>query len=453
MRFCTITLGCKVNQYDTRTIEGLLVERGFNLVRVGAGCDVCIVNTCAVTAESVRKSRQAMRQVRKHEPGAVIAVFGCFAQLAPDNVRELGADIIGSPGDELGFVAKIESMVSGREKSSDISRIDNSRDTSESTNSHCTGVHTKKHITHSPGDKNRTRALLKIQDGCDNFCAYCVIPYIRGRSRSLPPVRIAEKARKLQELGYKEIVVTGIEISSWKTDEPSPCLPDAVQLIHEATPGVRLRLGSLDPAAITDEFCQRLSQMPYVCNHFHLSLQSGCDETLRRMGRKYNTDSVKRAIALLRSSFKDCGITADLIVGFHGETDEEFEETVNFIKKAGFSDMHIFQFSPRPKTKAADMPGKVDKDVKRERARIAAEIASRMAGRFREAQVGKIVQVLFEQTKNGVSTGYSSNYLRVNVDGKIERNCIQDVKITNVTSHTVAGVTVHKSPGGIFRQP
>jgi threonylcarbamoyladenosine tRNA methylthiotransferase MtaB len=432
-------------------------------VKPGDGSDAVIVNTCAVTAESVRKSRQAIRNMKKLEPNAVVAVFGCFAKLEPESIKALGADIIGNPGNEEMFVTGLEGFVEKEVESQNETQPQSDRKSDR-----------KSDPKNRPLAPQRTRALLKIQDGCNNYCAYCVIPYVRGRSRSLPLERIADKAKMLQAQGYKEIVITGIEISVYGKDfsdpqepqerpqepqepqepslsaklqpSPNPQNPDpetlmtAIQTIGAAAPDVRLRLGSLDPAAVTDEFIRKLSEIPNLCNHFHLSLQSGCNETLQRMGRKYSTESVMKTISSLRNRFENCGITADVIVGFPGESDREFEQTVEFIKKAAFTDMHIFPYSPRAGTKAASMPGQIDKNIKKERARIIAGVVSALKNEFLQAQVGKITEVLFEQSKNGFSMGYSRNYLQIAVEGKIDRNSIYTVEITGTEDGQIIGV-------------
>ena len=509
MRFCTLTLGCKVNQYDTGTVERILSKRGHILVTPGDGCDVCIVNTCAVTGESVRKSRQAIRRMRKLEPDALVAVCGCFSQLEPKNAAELGADIIGGTSGREEFALEVEKLAmeapgnsaaeskAGLETSAFVTKPDpnvKSAPAAKPASNVKSAPVTKPDLNVNPAPatkpdanvksapaakpdpnikstlatkpdpnvksapatkpaphvkSNRTRALLKIQDGCNNFCAYCVVPYARGRSRSVLSEDIAEQAKQLEEQGYKEIVITGIEISSYGKDLNSgttgkdlgsgTTLIDTIQTIGNAAPKARLRLGSLDPAIVSDEFCEKLSDIPNICNHFHLSLQSGCDATLGRMGRRYNTSIVMQAIASLRKHFSDCGITADLIVGFPGETDDEFAQTLKFIKKAAFSDMHIFPFSPRPRTKAADMPEQIEKSVKRERARIAAESASQSADRFKRAQIGKTTQVLFEQEKNGYSIGHSSNYLEIAVKDKAEKNSLHNVRITKIWNNLLQG--------------
>jgi len=418
MRFCTATLGCKVNQYESQAMESILRGYGHEAVALGDGCDICILNTCAVTAESVRKSRQIIRKLKKLEPDALIAVCGCYSQLEPKELENLEVDLIGGVYNRTKFVKQI----CHSDKTKDLS----SQSIIEEL---------------PPGSTaNRTRALLKIQDGCNNFCTYCIVPYIRGRSRSLPLERVAEYAKQLDDQGYKEIVITGIEISSYGKDfNTKSSLIKALETINISAPNTRLRLGSLDPGILTEEYCQKLSKIPNLCYHFHLSLQSGCDETLCRMGRKYNTQQVLNNIQSVRKYFTDCGITADLITGFPGETEDEFNQTLEFIRNAAFSDMHIFPYSLRPGTKAAKMPEQIDKNIRKERARLAIETATIMSDRFKHAQTGKTFEVLFEQYKDGFSTGHTGNYLEIAVREKIERNTIQNVMINELKSKRLLG--------------
>ena len=490
MKFCVQTLGCKVNQFETQAIESILSERGHIPLLAGQGCDVCIINTCAVTAESVRKSRQAVRRMKKLEPDALIAVCGCLSQLEPSMVEQIGADLIGGSGGRREFALEIERLFQGsgnreqgtevREQGTGIGKDANSLLLTPNSSLHSSPFTLNFEELPPGGVSGRTRALLKIQDGCDNFCAYCVIPYARGRARSLPPDRAAVQAALLDSLGFREIVVTGIEISAYGKDfhedcpsdspasrnsefllrtlcsedvfslpfelgaasvrlnssrsasllrlseakemSPSPVLNNynseliyVLQKISASAPHARLRLGSLDPGAVTESFCRELSHIPNLCAHFHLSLQSGCDETLLRMGRKYDARGALDAIVSIRRSFPDCGITADLITGFPGETDAEFEQSLEFIKTAAFSGMHIFPFSPRSGTRAADMPDQIKKSDRLERARIATAVAAGMAQAFRASQVGKIVEVLFERERGGYQLGHSGNYLEVAV--------------------------------------
>jgi len=477
MRFATTTLGCKVNQCDTRSLDKALVRRGHEHGTLGDGCDLCVVNTCSVTAESVRKSRQTIRRIKKLEPTAFIVVCGCYSQLQPDEVKSLGVDFVSGTGDKEKLAIEIEqATVSRQGDGSSVLQTDKVNPQFP-------------HRTEEPSpclltlSAAHTRAFLKIQDGCDNYCAYCIIPYARGASRSEPIERIIAEAKEYMEQGYKEIVITGIEISSYgkdlakhadrvsgqgdgssvlqtdkvnpqfphRTEEPSPCpltlsatppppcFIDVVEAISLAVSKIRLRIGSLDPSILSTDFVKRLAEIPQLCNHFHLSLQSGCDETLARMGRKYKTAQVQVAMASLRENFKDCAITADLITGFPGETDKEFQETLDFIKNAKFSSMHIFPFSPRPGTKAADMPCQIEKTVSKKRARLVAEIAEQNANDFKAAQIGKIAKVLFEQQKNGYSIGHTTNYIEVAVKGDIERNTIHRIQLTSVENGGMTG--------------
>ena len=419
MRFCCVTLGCKVNQFESQAIESIMASHGHTPVKPGEGSDVCVINTCAVTAESARKSRQAIRRMRKTEPGAFIAVCGCYSQLEPSAIQPLGVDLTAGCGHKREFVAEIlanrppvlppvppvlfEDLPVG-------------------------------------GGTARTRALLKVQDGCENYCAYCVVPFARGPVRSLPLARAAEQARLLDESGFMEIVVTGIEIASYGKDlEGDPKLTDVVRGICSAAPHARIRLGSLDPGALTEEYCLALQANRNLCNHFHLSLQSGCDDTLKRMGRKYKPDDVRTTMQRLRRLFPDCGITADLITGFPGETEREFKLSMEFIREAEFSDMHIFPYSPRPGTRAAAMPDQVEKSVRIKRSRIAAEIAERASRDFISGQTGKTVEVLFERKRGGNWTGHSDNYLEISVKNGGEKNSIRTVRITGKEEGVIWG--------------
>lgn len=452
MRFCSITIGCKANQFDTQTIESVLLQNGHESVEIGTGADVVIVNTCAVTAESVAKSRRAIRRVKRLEPNAYVAVCGCFSKLESDAVEKIGVDIIGGADKREEFAARIEEYALSNRKGDKMMKCSGDSD---------------------PASHRRTRALLKIQDGCDNTCAYCIIPAARGASHSIPIKELSDGAKKLHEQGNLEIVITGIEISSYGKDidmkqqaheklpqqkktgsrakqnekKKSPVqtstkisLITAVSAISINAPHSRLRLGSLDPAILTDKFIDELAQINNLCNHFHISLQSGSDETLKAMGRKYTTKDVLCAINKLRNTFDDCAVTADLIVGFPGETNGDFDETMHFIKKAGFSDMHIFKYSKRPGTIASTMTDQVDEHIKKKRARIAAEVAAKMKQDFKAAQIGKTVDVLFEQTKNKVSFGHTSNYIEVAVEGEIPRNTMQKVMLTELKSNMLFGI-------------
>ena len=428
MRFCIETLGCKVNQFESQALITILTARGHALVPSSEDFDVCIVNTCAVTAESVRKSRQAARRLKGRVPDAFLAVCGCSSQLDPDSARALGADLVGGSGDRMKFADELEQLTASRQS----------------------GI-----ITQDPflsaafeslpigGFGGRTRAFLKIQDGCDNYCSYCVIPYARGHCRSLPVADAALAAEKLRDEGYAEIVITGIEISSYGKDfRDGTSLADVLTSIHSAAKGARIRLGSLEPRTITEDFCKTLSSLDGICRHFHLSLQSGCDSTLLRMNRKYDTFGFREAVDTLRKFFPNCGLTTDLIVGFPGETDAEFSETLHFIGDCAFSGMHIFPYSAHSITVSSRLENKLPRTVKRERAKTAAGIAAEMKLAFLQKQLGQTLSVLFEEEKNGFSSGYADNYVRVSVRGSVPRNVVLNVQITSVAEDSILGEIV-----------
>ena len=414
MRFSIETLGCKVNQYESQALESLLRARGHEPAEPGGACDAVIVNTCAVTAESGRKSRQAVRRAKKQYPGAVVAVCGCWSQIEPEEASALEADIVYGSGDRRALAEDIERAVEERTRITKVDEALRRRTFEELPVGSYSG---------------RTRAMLKVQDGCVNFCAYCVIPYARGPVRSLPVDRAAEAAAGLCRSGFREIVVTGIEISSYGADLNGPTLIDLLERVAEAAPGVRIRLGSLEPRIITEEFTKRAAEIGTLCPHFHLSLQSGCDDTLRRMRRKYDTARFYESVALLRGAFPGCGLTADLITGFPGEDDREFDETLAFLEKCAFSSMHVFPYSRRPGTPAASMPDQVKNAVKKERAARASALAERMAQDFRKRLVGCVQQVLFETEKDGRSFGHTGSYVMTGAEGSGLRNCILPVQI------------------------
>lgn len=402
MKVSLTTLGCKVNQYESSAIEDMLRGDGHEICPSGERVDAVVINTCAVTSESGRKSKQAVRRARRENPDAIIAVCGCFSQISPQEVSELGADMVYGSGERAGFTSALEQAVNDKSPSISIDNPMQRREfeclTAQSIN-------------------GRTRAFIKIQDGCDNFCAYCIIPFARGPVRSMPPGAAIIQAKRLAEDGYREIVVTGIEIASYGKDlKDGRNLSFIVTEIAKAVPDVRIRLGSLEPRLITGEFCDTISKIPKLCRHFHLSLQSGCDATLSRMGRKYDTERFCASAALLRKYYPDCAITTDLIVGFPGEDEAEFADTLAFIQKCRFADMHIFPYSIRPGTKAADMPGQISKSAKSQRVRLASAAARTMKADYLSGLVGSHLEVLFE---NGGSepTGHSDNYCLVKAPG------------------------------------
>ena len=429
MRTAIYTLGCKVNQYETQAMEAELTRRGHTLVPFDGEADAYIINTCTVTAVSDKKSRQMIRQARRRAPHAVVAVCGCYAQTDPGAVEKLGVDLVMGTNDRMGFLNALEALSpDGGQPVVDVDDALRRR--------------TYERLP-AGGLEGRTRAMLKVEDGCVNFCTYCIIPYARGPIRSLPAAEAAAQAAKLAEEGYKELVLTGIEISSWGRDlEGKPELMDLIEAVCAAAPECRVRLGSLEPRTITADFCRRGAAIPNLCPHFHLSMQSGCDSVLKRMNRKYDTARYYESVRFLREYFDRPGITTDLIVGFPGETEEEFVQTLDFVQKCAFSAMHIFPYSRRSGTPAAAMAGQCSNAVKEERAHRAGEVARGLRQAWLESWVGQTLPVLFEEEKDGLWRGHAPNYTEVFVSGQGLHNVIRDVKITGLHGEGLLGELV-----------
>ena len=420
------TLGCKVNQYETQAMEQELVRRGHTLVPFDQRADAYIVNTCSVTAVSDKKSRQMLRRCRKLNPEAVVAACGCYVQTHAEEAAGLDVDLVAGTGDRMAFLDLLEQVT--REKQ--VTLLDDAlkRRTFE--------------VLPAGGMAERTRAMLKVEDGCVNFCTYCIIPYARGPVRSLPLETATAQTAQLRSEGYRELVLTGIEISSWGHDlKNGTGLIDLLETVSAAAGNMRLRLGSLEPRTITEDFCRRAVKLPNLCPHFHLSLQSGCDATLQRMNRKYDTARFYESVQLLKRYFDRPAVTTDLITGFPGETEEEFAQTLAFIEKCGFAAMHIFPYSIRPGTKAAAMP-QLTAAVKEERAAQAAQVAHRMHQTYLEGCVGRTYPVLFEQEKDGLYTGHAPNYMAVAVEGIDLHNQVREVTITACNGETLLGEPV-----------
>ncbi len=378
MRFMFVTLGCRCNQFETAAMESALIGRGHEIVTESP--DVVVLNGCAVTAESARKSRQAARRLKSRWPRAKLAVCGCWPQAEPSEAAETGAALIGGSGDRLSFVDALEALGSGAEEGgSPLSLLD-------------LPARRREFEPLPPARlEGRTRAFLKVEDGCSNYCAYCAIPYLRGPVRSMAPEEAVARVRELGEGEVRELTLTGIELASYQYG-----LAGLVEAIAAAAPQLRLRLSSLEPRVVTEEFCRRLSALPKLCPHFHLSLQSGCDETLRRMGRKYDTARFRESAELLRRAYPGCSLTADLIAGFPGETEEEFARTLDFLRELRFAHVHVFPYSPRKGTRAALMPDQVPKAVREERARRAIALCAETEAEYLAAQRGTVQEVLFE---------------------------------------------------------
>ena len=425
MRFAFHTFGCKVNQYETQAMEQLLRDQGHEICRFDESCDGYIVNTCSVTGEADRKNRSLIRRCRKNHPDAVIGVCGCYSQHAKEAVEELGVDVVSGSAGRENFIAMMLAALADRQRRSEVDAALRRR-TFE--------------VLPAGGLSERTRAMLKVQDGCVNFCSYCIIPYTRGPVRSAPLELAVAQAKELEDQGFREIVVTGIEIASWGVDLPGkPNMVTLIEAICEAVPNLRVRLGSLEPRVITEEFCEKLAKFPNLCPHFHLSMQSGSDTVLARMKRKYDTARYYESIELLRKWFPGCALTTDMIVAFPGETEEEYSESLAFIQKCAFAEMHIFPYSRRPGTPADKMPGQHPNVIKSERSRRAIAIADEMTAAYRSYMVGQTVQVLFEEPSDGLFTGHAPNYVKVYAEGQDLHNEIRSVRITEVYKDGVLG--------------
>ena len=432
MKFAFYTLGCKTNQYETQAMEQLLHERGHELGSFDEKCDAYIVNTCSVTAVADKKNRAVIRRCRRDNPEAVIGVCGCYTQHDAEAVRALGVDVIGGSAQRQEFIAMVLSALEDRGY---LENLDNALRRREFE------------VLPAGGLEERTRAMVKVQDGCVNFCSYCIIPYTRGPVRSAPLELAVEQTKELAAQGYKEIVVTGIEIASWGVDLPGkPPVSDLIVALCEAAPDMRVRLGSLEPRIVTEEFCQRLKNLPNLCPQFHLSMQSGCDTVLKRMKRKYDTARYYESVELLNRHFPGCAVTTDMIVAFPGETEEEYQQSLEFIQKCAFADMHIFPYSRRPGTPADKMPGQHNNDVKESRSRGAIAVAEEMSLRYRQNLIGTTQAVLFEEKSGDHFTGHAPNYIKVYAEGENLHNQVKNVCITAVYQDGVVGTLISRLP-------
>ena len=423
------TLGCKVNQYETEAMLEMFEKDGYEQVGSEDYADVYVINTCTVTHMSDRKSRQYIRRMKKKNPDAIIAVVGCYSQVSPEEILEIDeVNLVMGTNERRDIVKEIKKLevVEGEKKASTVDDIMKVRAFEEIE------------ISQSNG---RTRAFMKIQDGCDRFCTYCIIPYARGgKVRSRDMESIVNEAKTLAENGYEEVVLTGIHVASYGKDlkDEDTKLLDVIKQINNIEGIKRIRLGSLEPKIITEEFMQRLSKLEKICHHFHLSLQSGCDATLKRMNRKYTTSEVKEIIERLRRYYDDVMLTTDIIVGFPGETEEEFETTYQFLKQAKLYKMHVFQYSPRKGTRAAVMPNQIDGNIKEARSKKLIELSNENQKMYNQQLVGKEAEVLFEdkEVEDGITyfRGHTQNYVLVKykTDENLE-NTLKLIKISDIS--------------------
>ena len=393
-----ITLGCKVNQYETNAMTQQFIEKGYKIVEHTEKADIYIVNTCTVTNMSDRKSRQMLRREKELNKDAIIVACGCYAQTAKEELEQMEEiDLVLGNNEKKDIVKYVEKYIESKlpeTKTEDV-------------------MQQKEFIEF--GDvifTEKTRAVIKIQDGCDRFCSYCIIPYARGRVRSRKPEHVISEITEIAKNGIKEVVITGIHIASYGKDFNNGYkLIDLLEEINKVEGIERIRLGSIEPLIITEEFVERLKKLEKICHQFHLSLQSGCDETLKRMNRRYTREQFKEIAHLLRKNFSDAVLTTDIIVGFPGESEEEFETTYKFLEEIKFYKMHIFKYSPRKGTKAEKMENQIDGNKKEERSKKLIELSNKNEREYNQKYIGQDVEVLFEEEKNGVWQGHTKNYI------------------------------------------
>ena len=420
-------LGCKVNQYESEAIAELFAQKGYEIVDIDEWADIYIINTCTVTNFGDKKSRQLIRKVKRQNPEAVVAAIGCYAQTAPDEIKNIeGVNLIIGTKGRKDIVDLVESYVPEMGVVSTVGQIAKEREF--------------EHLTISKL-ADRTRAYLKIQDGCSQFCSYCIIPYARGPIRSRDPEDIMDEVKVLAENGFKEIILTGIHVASYGKDLKGVTLLDVIKRVQEQEGIERIRFSSVEPNIVTEEFASELSKLDKVCDHFHLSLQSGCDRTLKRMNRKYDAAGYERAVEILRKYFPNVAITTDIIAGFPDETDEDFEKSLEFAKKIGFSKIHAFPYSPKRGTPAAVMPNQILNAVKNERTSRLIEASDRMADEFIKSFEGKVMPVLYErEIEHNIYEGYTTNYIRVLSESSENiKNKILDTEIVSSEDEKAIG--------------
>ncbi|MCR5146488.1 MAG: tRNA (N(6)-L-threonylcarbamoyladenosine(37)-C(2))-methylthiotransferase MtaB [Clostridia bacterium] len=419
-----VSLGCKVNQYETNAMSQEFIAKGYDVVGFDDVADIYVVNTCTVTNVADRKSRQMLRRVKEISPEAVLVATGCYAQVGKE---------------ELEKIEDIDLIIGNNEKKDIVEIIENYKN---AANTIITDVmHQKEYVEFGTTTyTEKTRAVVKIQDGCDRFCSYCIIPYARGRVRSRKIENIVTEVEQIVDNGIKEVVITGIHIASYGKDfNYEVTLIDLLEELNKIEGLKRIRLGSIEPTIITEKFVNRLSKLEKVCDHFHLSLQSGCDETLKRMNRRYTCEEFENGTKLLRKAFPNAALTTDIIVGFPGETDEEFNKTYEYLKRIAFYKMHIFKYSQRKGTKAAVMPNQVDGAIKDKRSKALLELSDENEEMYNSKYVGKVVEVLFEEKDGDFYKGHTTNYIEVFAKGEDLENQLVNVTVTESCKENLAG--------------
>lgn len=423
------TLGCRVNQYETEAITEGFLRAGYTVVDFEAFSDVYLVNTCSVTSISDKKSRKMLRKVKRINPNAIVVAVGCYVQVAPEEVAAIdGVDIVVGSSDKGNIPYLVEKFKEDRTQIIKVDNIMNPRKFEE---------------LQIDDYQDKKRAFLKIQDGCDRFCSYCMIPYARGPVRSRDPINIITEVNKLAKNGFKEIILSGIHVASYGKDLGGVSLTDIIERINTIDGIERIRIGSVEPMFFTFDIVKRLSVLDKFCPHFHLSLQSGCNATLKRMNRRYTTEEYSATVRLIRESFSDPSITTDIIVGFPGETEQEFKETFNFLKELQLSKMHIFKYSPRKGTKASELVDQVTPEIKEERSNKLLQLDSQNEKAFALKYLKKTVRVLFENKSGDRYFGYTKNYLQVELKSPLNlAGKLLNVKLTEVIDNHVKGILV-----------
>ncbi|WP_273319486.1 tRNA (N(6)-L-threonylcarbamoyladenosine(37)-C(2))-methylthiotransferase MtaB [Vallitalea guaymasensis] len=424
------TLGCKVNQYETEAMEELFEKSGYQIVDFRDIADIYVVNTCTVTNVADKKSRQMLSKAKHNNEGAIIVAVGCYAQIAKDKlIKDNNIDLVIGSNNKNKIVDLVEEYIHEGNK---INVVEDIGKTTEYEDILITKVNDK------------TRAYIKIQDGCNQFCSYCIIPYTRGRIRSREMSSVIKEVNTLASNGYHEIVLTGIHIASYGKDLTNTSLIELLMRLNEIDGILRIRLGSLEPNLITEDFISQLAKLNKVCPHFHLSLQSGCDATLKRMNRKYTTETFYNKVEIIRKAYENPSITTDIIVGFPGETDEEFDSTLDFVRKIRFSGIHVFKYSMREGTPAAARDDQIDPRVKTERSHTLTNVQSKIREEFLNSFINKEVEVLFEEEsmidEKKCYYGFTDNYIKVKVfsDNNI-RNLQLSTKIIKIQNDNLVG--------------
>ncbi len=423
------TLGCRVNQYETEAMAETFIKKGYEAVDFEDYADVYVINTCTVTNMGDRKSRQMIRKAKRKNPDSIIAVAGCYAQVSPDEAAAIeGVDVVVGTSDKGRIADLVEEYEKNKKKIKMVENIMNVREFEE---------------LQIDEYQDRTRAFLKIQDGCDRYCSYCLIPFARGPVRSRKPENIINEVVKLADKGFKEVILSGIHVASYGKDIGDVTLLDVIKGINEVEGIERIRIGSVDPTFFTEKVIKEIAKIEKLCPHFHLSLQSGCNETLKRMNRHYTSEEYKATVEGLRQAFPDVSITTDVIVGFPGETDEEFESTYKFLKDIRLSKMHIFKYSPRKGTRAAQYKEQVPPEVKEQRSKILLELDSELERAFIEKFISRKMDVLFEEMNGEISNGYTKNYIKVSVNSEDDiSGKIYDANLTECMGNYAKGCII-----------